>query len=216
MALADMAAAQAEQPAGEPFQKPDVSAQIPEALRDPVDRIVAAGMKVMYSPQTRAQLQKAVQSNEPVPKVLAENVTGLILMLDSKTQGGLPAEPIFPAAVILLGDAAEVMTQAGKQVTMDQYNDGVRMLYVMLGKKMGGSDAQIMDAANKALPPEKQVAGGAPPDGPAAAEAPPQVPAGAAPQPGAMPPGAMPPDVESAEPVPDDEAAEAMPQGVAP
>ena len=180
MELAAMAAQQAPQEAAEPFVKPDVSSTVPPELKDAVDRIVAAGMKLMYAPQTRAQLEKAVQSQEPVPKVLAENITGLILMLDSKTKGGLPPEPLFPAAVTLLGDAAEVLSEAGRPVTKDDYENGVRMLYVMLSKKLGASDAQIMDAANKALPADQQVAGGTPPDGPATDAPPAGMPAPAA------------------------------------
>jgi hypothetical protein len=193
-----MAAQAAEPDSGPAFKKPDISAHIPPELKDTVDRIVAAGMKIMYAPQMRGDLMKAVQSQEPTPKVLAENITGLMLAIDQKAgKSGLPPPAVFPAAMELFGDAATVLTQAGKQVSQNDYDDGLRMLYVMLGKKMGGTDAQIMDAANKSLPPDKQVAGGAPPDGPAAdasqaAAVPPAAPPGAPPVVPPVPPEQQP------------------------
>lgn len=186
MGLADKAAAAAPADSGgtgEPFKKPDISSVIPPEVKDVVDRVVAAGMKIMYSPAARDDLMKAVQSTDPLPKTLAMNITGLMLMIDQKAgKSGIPPQAIGPASMELLGDACELMSQS-KPVTMDDYKSAAQMMFVLIGKKLGASDADIMDAANKALPEDQQVAGGAPPDGPAA-----DVAAAAAPPAGATPP----------------------------
>lgn len=187
--------------AGEGFKKPDISSVIPPEFKDVVDRVVAAGMKIMYSPASRDDLMKAVQSPDPLPKTLAMNITGLMLMLDQKAgKSGIPPQAIGPASMELLGDACELLSQS-KPVTMDDYKAAAQLMFVMIGKKLGASDADIMDAANKALPEDQQVAGGAAPDGPAAqgagAQAPPAAPPVAPPAggpPGAAPPGVLPPD----------------------
>ena len=177
MGLADTAA-QAAGPADDAgtFEKKDISSAIPPEQKDAVDRIVAAGMKIMYSPAMRDDLKTALASKDPTPKVLAENVLGLMLTMDQKAgKSGLPPPALLPAAVELLGDAADLMVKGGRPVGQDDYTTAIQMLFVMMSKKMGMNDAQIMDTANKALPPDQQVAGGAPPDGPAAdaANAPP-------------------------------------------
>ena len=189
MALAQEAAKGATP--GESFTKPDISSAIPPEQKDAVDRVVAAGMKMMYSPGMRDDLKAAVNSPDPTPKVLAENVVGLLLTMDKQAgQSGIPGEALMPAAVELVGDAGEMLVEAGRPVTQEDYKTAVQMAFVLISKKMGMDDGQIMDTANKALPPDQQVAGGAPPDGPAA-EAPPVDPA--APTVPTAPPAGMPP-----------------------
>ncbi len=139
-------------PKGKPFTPPDAGKIVQPQMKDAVDRIVAAGMRLMYSPAMKDERLQAVQSPDPIPKKLAENTTGLILTLDKQSRGGLPVEAIFPAAVMLLSEAAEVLKAAGQDVSEEDYLDAVRMLFVLLGKKMGGTDEQIMQAAQQALP----------------------------------------------------------------
>jgi hypothetical protein len=147
---------------GGSFKRPDISQFTPPAMQDIVQRIAAAGMKIMYSPDMRQELMKEVQRDVPVPQKLAEAVVGLMLTLDQKAQGGIPAQAIFPAAMELLGEAAEVLSAAGQQVTQQDYNDAARMMFVLIARKMGAKDDQIMGAA-------QQIAGGgAPAAGPPA------------------------------------------------
>ena len=148
--LMDKAAASA--PPAQRFNKPDVSGAVPPEMKDAVDRVVAAGMKVMYSPEMQQERQQAVQSQDPMPKKLAENVTGLMLTLDQRTKGGIPVQALFPAAMMLLSEAAELLTEAGQTVSDEDYKEAARMLFVLIGKKLGGTDEQIMQAAQQALP----------------------------------------------------------------
>lgn len=153
MALMDKAK-KANQAGG--FTKPDVSQFVPPGMQDQVDRIVAAGMKMMYSPDMRDEVMAAVQSDEPTAKKLADNVTGLMLALDQKAQGGMPIEAIFPAAIGLMGEAAGVLQAAGQDVSQEDFNEGARMVFVMIGKQMGASDEDIMGAAQQHAGPDQE------------------------------------------------------------
>lgn len=132
------------------FQRPDISPFIPPGQEDTVARVSAAGQRIMYSPGMRDELQAAVNSDAPVAQNLAQNVTGLMLTLDAQTQGGIPQEALFPAALDLLAEAAEVLTQAGQTVTAEDYNEAAVLLFVMMAKKLGIPDDQIMGAAEQA------------------------------------------------------------------
>jgi len=147
-------AAQAQQSkaAGPQFQKPDLSGAIPAELKDTVDRIVAAGMKIMYSPKMADERKKAIEGPEPVAKKLSDTAAGLTLMLDRQSKGGLPPQAVFPAGLELMGDAADFMVQAGVPVTQEDYNDAARMLFTIMGQKMGGTPEQIMQIAQQAVP----------------------------------------------------------------
>lgn len=136
------------------FKRPDIGQFIPADAKDAVDRVVAAGHRMMYAPEMRDDLQAAVDSQDPVPQKLADNVAGLMLTLDKQSRGGIPMAAIFPAAMELLGEAAEVLSAAGQAVTQEDFNEGARALFVVLGRKLGASDEQLMGAA-------QQVTGGA-------------------------------------------------------
>ncbi len=181
MALADKAKAAAGPKTN--FKKPDISSFISPGSADTVQRVVAAGMKIMYSPQMKGQMQQGIASQAPVPKNIADNTTGLLLTLDQKTQGGIPAPVLFPAAVELASEVATVLTAAGKPVSQDDFNDSLLIIYAQIGKKLGASDDQLMQHAQQAI--------GQQPDG--ADAAPPETPPGATPPPAGMPPGGAPP-----------------------
>lgn len=141
------------------FAKPDLSGLIPPDQQDAVDRIVAAGAKYLYSPDMKQEVMQAIQSDEPMAKKLGENVAGLILTLDQQAQGGLPVAAMFPAGVELLGEAAEMVTAAGQQVSQEDFNDAMLVLMVTLARKMGADDEQIMAEAGKYAGGEEAPAG---------------------------------------------------------
>lgn len=149
------------------FQRPDISQVVPEGMEDAVARVSAAGQKLMYSPQMREELAAEVQRDAPVPKKLAEAVVGLMLTLDSQSRGGIPEAALFPAALDLLGEAVEVLQQAGQPVTMEDYREAARQIFALMGRKLGIPEDQLMGAAAKAA--GVQIDGAAPAGG----EAPP-------------------------------------------
>lgn len=171
---------------GPTFTPKDPREFVPPEQHDAVDRVVAAGMKVMYSEEMADERQQAIESQEPVAKKLADNVTGLLLTLDGQSKGGIPEATIFPAGVMLVNEAANMLVQAGQPVSQDDYNEALQVMYVQLGKKLGVPDDQLMQGAQDALAKQS---GGVPPED--------QAPAGmpAPPAPGAQPapPGALPP-----------------------
>jgi len=200
MALADRAKAQAAAPeqaapaGGEvppdtptEFKKPDIQQHIPPDMVDPVARTVAAGMKLMYAPETRDEIEQAIQSQEPIRKKIADNTTGLLLTLDGKTKGGIPAAALYPVAVELAGECGEILTAAGQPVSQQDFNDALLAIYAMVGKKLGATDDQLMQSAQQALGEPMTGQQGTPPEPPQASPVPPQ---GTPPQ--AVPPQAMP------------------------
>lgn len=191
--LMEQARAQRGQQQGQaaPAQAPDWKQFTPPELVDDVERILAAGAKMMYSPEMREEREEAAAATTPVDQTLAENVVGLLLVLDQQAQGGLPVAALFPAAMALLGEAAEVLKAAGKTITQDDWNDAAIRMYVLIGKKLGGTDEQIMQGAEQAM-------GGAAVAGPEAG-----APQGM-PQPGQQP----------AQPTPQEEEEAAMARGM--
>lgn len=133
------------------FKRPNIAPFIPKGMEDVVQRVSAAGQKIMYSPDMRDELMAEVQSEEAIPLKLAKAVVGLMLTIDKQAKGGgIPEEALFPAALDLLGEACEVLTQAGQQVTQEEYNEAARGMFVLMGEKLGIDKDQMMSAAQQA------------------------------------------------------------------
>ncbi len=182
MALIDQAAAEAPPQTGTPFEARDPKPFVASEQHDAIDRCVAAGMKLLYSAEMADERQAALQSKEPVPKRLADNITGLMLVLDGHSKGGIPGPVLFPAAVMLVSEAATMLTKGGQQVTQDDYNEALQILYVQIGKKLGASDDELMHGATNALqrsPGDTPLGGPDPAERPepVAEQPPPQAPA---------------------------------------
>lgn len=191
MATSLMQQAKAAPSTGPSFTPKDPRQFIPAQLHDAVERVFVAGMKMMYSPQMEQERQAAIQSQDPVPKRIADNVLGLMLTLDQQSKGGIPEQVIFPAAVMLVNEAANLLVHAGQDVTQDDYNQALQLLYVQIGKKLGLSNDQLMQGAQQALA-KKGGAAAAPPTADATTLPPPAAPDNAGAPPTAMAPG-MPP-----------------------
>ncbi|MBQ1765096.1 MAG: hypothetical protein IIZ92_19665 [Aquincola sp.] len=143
-------------PAAGSFKRPDIGAMIPAEIKDVVERVHAAGLRIMTSPEMRQEVMNAIQSQDPTPKVLAENVTGLLLTLDQKAaeqgQPGIPPGALFPAGMELLGEAGEAMVAAGRPVSQDDFNTAAMMMYGMVGEKLGLSQDELMQGAAQSVP----------------------------------------------------------------
>lgn len=153
------------QPQGATFTKPDITEFIPEQARDAVARVVAAGMKMLYSEQMRQEVVEATKLDMPMPQKLAMSTAALMQTLDEKSQGGIPLEAMFPAGMELLGEGAEIMSAAGQKVTQDDFNQAALQLSILMAKKLGASDDEAMQIHEQMLGEPAEAA----PAGPAAA-----------------------------------------------
>ena len=79
-----------------------------------IQRIVVAGMKVMFSPQTHGLMQQVLQSQQPLPQKIGQGVAGLIGLLMKESPGSIPPNLVIPVGVILCAHVADFLRQAGQ------------------------------------------------------------------------------------------------------
>lgn len=91
-------------------QREQASPQEQEAY----DRVVAAGMKVMYDKNLHAKIMQMLQAGaDNPPQALAQVVALIITQLGAKAKGQIPPGVILPAAEELMALAAEDAQKAG-------------------------------------------------------------------------------------------------------
>lgn len=78
------------------------ASKVPEKFRNTFDRVVAAGLRVMYSEQTHDMtLSQMSEQNEPAVNV-GEGVAKLMAILFREGKGTIPMQAFIPASVVLL------------------------------------------------------------------------------------------------------------------
>jgi hypothetical protein len=149
-----------------------------------VNKIVMAGQKVMFSPQTHNMMVKQMQGPGPMAQKLAQGVGGLMGLLQRESQGSLPPKLLIPVGMLLLAHAAAFIAQT-EGITDQDVGEAMHLLVALLLKQGGVDPDKVVDAAQKHAQGAQPPAGGAPPDAPPAPDA--------APPSGAVPPqqGAM-------------------------
>lgn len=115
-----------------------IEAHIPPQFRAPVERLVLAGMKVMFSPQTHELAMRQVQESEDPAAGAAIGVAALMSQLTSRVKGELPPPAIVPAALILLMEALAFLAEGGQvELTDEVVADATQDLAGYLMQKLG-------------------------------------------------------------------------------
>lgn len=121
---------------------------LPQGVRDGVMRVVLAGRKVMYAPESKSLIEEELALNVPDWQKLGESVAGLMIILDGQAKGKIPSAYIVPSAIQLVFDAADFLMDSGR-LDLDDEEIAQATIYVaiLLLKKMRVPDAQIMQMA---------------------------------------------------------------------
>jgi hypothetical protein len=115
-----------------------LEARIPPQLQSAVERLVLAGTKVMFSPQTHELALSQIQDAKDPARGAATGVAALMSQLVSRTKGALPQPAIPPAANILLMEALAFMDESGQvDLTADMIASATEDLTAYLMQKLG-------------------------------------------------------------------------------
>lgn len=132
---------------------------------DAYDRVTAAGMKMMYSPDNAEMIHGLIMDEKvPVANKLGEGVANLLVMMDNQGNGSIPKEVLVPAGVTLLFEAADYLFEVGVEYTEDDLAkalelmiDGVFVGYGIDPKQID----KVVDDMGKKLGFEEEAGGGA-------------------------------------------------------
>ena len=130
----------------------------PPELRSAIERIVVAGRRMLYDPETNGEILKQFeilrkQTAGGDADAIAQGVAALISMVEGKSKGPMPLEAIPAAATIIMMDAIDFLGEAGKlKVTDDLIAEAQQELQGYLMQKMGIGEEEIRQAQQGAAP----------------------------------------------------------------
>lgn len=136
------------------------SMPIPPEKQDVYGKIVAAGKKVLYSPQMDSEIQQLLAGPGDMGEKLGQGVFALVSLLLAKSNGTLPADLIVPAGCELVVDAADLMNETGQKTTDKDIAKGASVYVRMVMQKVGIDENQLAQMGGGQAPAPD--AGGAP------------------------------------------------------
>jgi hypothetical protein len=122
--------------------------KLPPELEEMYQRVVIAGMKVMFSDESHHLLEKELQGPGTTEEKLGRGLAGLMLLLFKQSNKTLPPQVIIPAGIELMMNAVEYFQKTDKVKISDQ--DIGHAIQIMLGVLMHAFGAQPNEVFGKA------------------------------------------------------------------
>ena len=123
-----------------------------------LQRIVVAGMKVMFDPKTHKMMLEELHKPGELSMRLGQSIAGLMGILLKESNNSLPPQLIIPAGVVLLAHAADFVAKTGTDISDKDVGDAMQV-FVHVVLHMNGMDSQKMAALGEQ---QLQKQGGAP------------------------------------------------------
>jgi hypothetical protein len=125
--------------------------KIPPNLRVAVQKIVMAGLKIMYDPQTHFMMVHTIKTNADPSEAAGMGVTQLITIMYKQSKGTMPIDAIPLAAVLLVCDALDFMEKAGVcKVTPDILARATQTVIAYLMQKVGMTPQKMVQMVKNA------------------------------------------------------------------
>ena len=112
--------------------------QMPPELQEAYERVVIAGMKVMFSKESHRAMLQEIQKPGRMDERLGKGIAGLMLMLFKESNETMPPAVIIPAGVNLLMEAVDFLRKSGlAKPTNADIGGGIEIMMSIILEKFG-------------------------------------------------------------------------------
>ena len=101
---------------------------LPPGMQKPFMAVVVAGMKIMFSDQTHAQVMQQIEQPGPMPQKLGTGVAGLMAMLFKESNRSIAPQLLIPAGVVLMAHAADFLNKSGMAVSPQDFGAAMQIM----------------------------------------------------------------------------------------
>lgn len=139
-------------PEGDELTNEAVSKDIkmPPELQEAYDRVVIAGMKVMFSKESHRAMLQEIQRPGPMGQRLGKGIAGLLLLLFKESNGTMPPAVMIPAGVKLLMEAVDFLRKSGlEKPTNADIGEGIQIMMATVLEKFGVAPDKMEQMLNQ-------------------------------------------------------------------
>lgn len=124
--------------------------KMPPELQEAYERVVIAGMKVMFSKESHKLMLDELQKEGPVGQKLGMGIAGLMLLLVKESNSTIPPEVIIPAGINLLTRAADFIRKSQiEKITNADIGDAMEVMISTILQKFGVEPEQMAEMLNQ-------------------------------------------------------------------
>jgi hypothetical protein len=123
---------------------------MPPELQEAYERVVIAGMKVMFSKESHKLMLDELQKEGPLGQKLGMGIAGLMLLLIKESNGTIPPEVIIPAGINLLTRAADFIRKSKiEKITNADIGDAMEVMISTILEKFNVDTEQMNQMLNQ-------------------------------------------------------------------
>lgn len=123
---------------------------MPPELQEAYERVVIAGMKVMFSKESHKLMLDELQKEGPLGQKLGMGIAGLMLLLIKESNGTIPPEVVIPAGINLLTRAADFIRKSKiEKITNADIGDAMEIMISTILQKFGVEPEQMEQMLNQ-------------------------------------------------------------------
>ena len=115
--------------------------KMPPKLQNAYDRVVLAGMKIMFGEKTNKMVMQQIQGDGPISQRLGIGISGLMATLFKESNNTMPPAVVIPAGVYLLAQAADFLKKTQIENIDDKSIGDAMQVFVETTIKMFGGDS---------------------------------------------------------------------------
>ena len=125
---------------------------MPPERRDAYQRVVVAGKKMMYAPETAEAIHGIILDDKiPMANKLGEGVANLVVMMDNQGNGTIPKDVLVPVGVTLMFEAADYLFEVGMEVTEADLSDAMELMVYSIFEAYGVPQAEVDKIIDKLM-----------------------------------------------------------------
>lgn len=124
--------------------------KMPPEFQESYERVVVAGMKVMFSKESHKLMLDELQKEGPVGQKLGMGVAGLMLLLFKESNQTIPPQVIVPAGVELLMQAADFIRNTKMdKITNADIGEAMEVMISTILQKFGVGPEEMAQMLNQ-------------------------------------------------------------------
>lgn len=122
---------------------------MPPEMKQAFQKVVLAGKKMLYSPDTREMINEVLTSEAEMGEKLGAGIANLMIMMDNQAQGAIPKDVMIPAATVLLFDAADALKQSGETISAEELGQAYEIMFYNIFAGYGAQPEQVDQVMDK-------------------------------------------------------------------
>lgn len=100
---------------------------VPKNLEGAYNKIILAGMKVMFDKSTHEMMLKEINGPGTMAQRLGKGITGLMAVLWQQSNKTMPPNLMIPAGIELMAHAVDYVKKSGQEVSNEEFGEAVQI-----------------------------------------------------------------------------------------